>query len=205
MALRKHWSRHDRCCWGRTGFQQLGGGAGRAGTCSAPPAPGRPGSNSKTACLKTDQVDGAFLGFQNVRPQDRKAAVTAESLSRLVAIWLLQRLSRPDRRWDQDRKICPRPPRRAGAEFDRPATDAKQLAGKPRGRRPIVIRAPALLLDVRRNGNRNDARQLLALRQRRLLVSLLHREPLCPVLRPHHATPKVSRQRKSVSSKHDED
>ncbi|CDX56933.1 hypothetical protein MPL1032_20803 [Mesorhizobium plurifarium] len=34
MALRNHWSRHDRCCWGRTGFQQLGGGAGRAGTCA---------------------------------------------------------------------------------------------------------------------------------------------------------------------------
>ena len=32
MAIRNHWSRHDRCCWGRTGFQQLGGGAGRAGT-----------------------------------------------------------------------------------------------------------------------------------------------------------------------------
>ena len=34
MALRNHWSRHDRCCWGRTGFLQLGGGAGRAGTCA---------------------------------------------------------------------------------------------------------------------------------------------------------------------------
>ena len=34
MALQSHWSRHDRCCWGRTGFQQLGGGAGRAGTCA---------------------------------------------------------------------------------------------------------------------------------------------------------------------------
>lgn len=33
MAIRSDWSRHDRCCWGRTGFQQLGGGAGRAGTC----------------------------------------------------------------------------------------------------------------------------------------------------------------------------
>ncbi|CDX62188.1 hypothetical protein MPL3365_70294 [Mesorhizobium plurifarium] len=57
MALRNHWSRHDRCCWGRTGFQQLGGGAGRAGTCAVyRPLLARP-SFQRSSLLTWDRFD----------------------------------------------------------------------------------------------------------------------------------------------------
>jgi len=80
MALRNHWSRHDRCCWGRTGFQQLGGGAGRAGTCAVHrPFLARPVSSLKIACSKLIERTGAFYrlcfrAYGNEKPGEAPAA-----------------------------------------------------------------------------------------------------------------------------------
>ncbi len=89
MALRSHWSRHDRCCWGRTGFQQLGGGAGRAGTCAVyRPLLADKASSLRAACFKPIEPTYALRKSQNVKPEDGMAAVAAESLSRLASVGL---------------------------------------------------------------------------------------------------------------------
>lgn len=98
-----HWSRHDRCCWGRTGFQQLGGGAGRAGTFEVcRPLLAGPAFSFKSACLKPIKACGAFLRNSEREARGwhcgghRRKPVT--SGKRRFAIWLLHRLSRPGRR-----------------------------------------------------------------------------------------------------------